>query len=282
MTAAIREARMEDVDLIVPWTTDTFSWGDYVPERLPGWISGEDSVVQVCVDQEDIPIALAHTTLLSPTEAWIEGARVHPEHQRKGLGTLLNHSGLEWAGQHGARVIRLATESDNTAARSQVEKLGYRPVSAWVAANLKPTRTTEVANHHRFRPANAADAEGAWLSWAAGDLARAGRDMLAIGWQWRTAAPEDLFDNSLDNRLFQSGSGWVLADHPEPGWIRSRWIATSAEDLPGLLEGAIDLARRLEATELSVKLPETPWTVEALRRAGGRPFGVEVYAKPIF
>ena len=38
MAHHIRPGRLEDVAAITPWTSDTFSWGDYVPERLPSWL----------------------------------------------------------------------------------------------------------------------------------------------------------------------------------------------------------------------------------------------------
>jgi hypothetical protein len=34
--------------------------------------------------------------------------------------------------------------------------------------------------------------------------------------------------------------------------------------------------------ELEVRLPDLPWTAEAIRRFGGEPNTVVVYAKPIY
>lgn len=278
MGPTIRPARPDDVDSVSPWTQNTFSWGDYIPDRMPIWLAEEESEVLVCVDSQDEPIALAHVTLLSPTEAWIEGARVHPDHRRTGLGTALNHAGVEWAAARGARVMRLTTEADNTAARTQVEGLGYRAVTHWVYAELDVDPTHRANEHHRLRRAPGSDAEAAWLFWAASDLAREGRELIAIGWQWRTARPGDV---TTLGELFQSPAGWVSLEQRDPDWLHTLWFATTPDGLLPLLDGLLDLAAQRSVKEVYVKLPDLGWTSEALTRVGGRPREVLVYAKPI-
>lgn len=278
MAPTIRPARHQDVESIAPWTQDTFSWGDYIPERMPIWLEEDDSEVLVCVDDDDIPIALAHVTLLSPTEAWIEGARVHPDHRRTGLGSALNHAGVEWAAVRGARVMRLTTEADNTAARTQVEGLGYRLVTRWVYAELAVEPTHRSSEHQRLRKAPGSDAEAAWLFWAASDLARVGRELMARGWQWRTARPGDVM---AMGELFQSPAGWVSLEQREPDWIHTLWFATTPDGLLSLLDGLLDLAAQRSVKEVYVKLPNLGWTSEALARVGGDPREILIYAKPV-
>lgn len=278
MPPVIRPARLQDVDSVTPWTRNTFTWGDYIPDRMPIWIDEDDSEVLVCVDERDEPIALVHVALLSPTEAWIEGARVHPDRRRSGLGTALNHAGVEWAAARGARVMRLATEADNAAARTQVEGLGYRETSSWVFAALEVDPMHRAADEYRLRPAPGSDAEAAWLFWAASDLAREGRELIAIGWQWRTARPRDVTGLG---EMVQSPAGWVSLQQSEENRIRTLWFATTPEGLLSLLDGILDLAASRSVTEIDVKLPHLGWTAEALTRFGGDPAEVLVYAKPI-
>lgn len=279
MSPEIRPARLEDVAAITPWTTDTFEWGDYVPDRLPGWIADEQSEVMVCVDNDDQPIALAHVAMLSPTEGWLEGARVHPDHRRRGLGRALNDAGVAWAAERGARVVRLSTETDNAAARNQVETLGYRAVSNWMYAEYEVAPTYRCADQFKLRPAPGSDAEAAWLSWMAGDMARLGRELVALGWQWRTARLEDVTGSG---QLLQSPAGWASVVQPVRPWVSTTWISTTPEDLLMLIDGLLDLAAERGAKELSLKLPELGWTTEAVIRTGGGPKGIVVYAKPVY
>lgn len=281
MTPEIRPARPEDVAAIVPWTTDTFHWGDYVPDRLPSWIEDPDSEALVYVDEDGVPIALVHVAMLSPTEGWMEGARVHPTQRRRGLGGALNDAGCEWAAKRGARVMRLTTETDNSAARNQVLALGYRVVARWVYAEYDVDPTHRAPAPYRLRPAPGSDAEAAWLSWVASDLARVSRELMAFGWQWRTARPEDITSAVGEGELFQSPAGWARVSQMGPDWLQTLWIATTPEDILLLLDGLLDMAAERKAASLSVKLPDLGWTAEAITRTGADPRGILVYAKPI-
>jgi ribosomal protein S18 acetylase RimI-like enzyme len=276
----IRAARQADVASIVPWTTDTFRWGDYVPDRIHTWLDDPNSEVLVSVDESDAPVALCHVSMLSANEGWLEGARVHPDRRRSGLGSALNDAAVEWAKERGARVIRLSTDSSNLAARSQVKQLGYREVSRWLHAVFEVDPSHRASERYRMRPAPGSDAEAAWLFWAVSDLARESRELLAVGWQWRIARPGDVGRAAGD--LVQSAAGWACVEQTDDDWLRTNWIASTPEDMLGLIDGLHDLAAERGATELDIKLPDLPWTSEAIIRTGSDPNPVIVHAKPIY
>lgn len=278
MTFTVRLARPEDVPLIIPWTADTFEWGDYVPDRIMGWIEGSDSEVIVCERNEGEPVALAHAVMLSGDEGWLEAARVHPDHKRSGMGSAMNHAGVEWAKDRKARVVRLATEAGNVAARKQVEALGYRMVSTWVYAFFDVVGGAQPAEDRRLRLAHPSDIDAAWMFWSAGDLAHDGRELFADGWRWRRATPQDLADAAASKSLYQSPSGWVLADQPESGYLRVKWLATTPEEAPRLVEAIIGLAISSGSSEVNIKTPDIPWMTETLTRAGGDPKQIMIYA----
>lgn len=279
MDFAIRAARRSDVASIVPWTTDTFPWGDYIPERIVTWLEDPASDVLVSVDHSDTPIALCHVAMLSPTEGWLEGARVHPDRRRTGVGSALNHAAVDWARQRGARVIRLSTESSNLAARNQVRRLGYREVSRWLHAVFQVDPTHRTSERYRMRPAPGSDTEAAWLFWAVSDLAREARELLALGWQWRTARPADIGGAAGD--LVQSSAGWACVDQLTDDRLRINWIASTPEDMLGLIDGLLDLAAERGVSDLDIKLPDLPWTSEAIVRTGSQPNPVIVHAKAV-
>lgn len=278
MTFQVREARHDDVPQIVPWTTDTFSWGDYVPDRLPTWIDDPDSVVFVCADETDAPVALARSVMLSSTEGWLEAARVHPNHKRSGMGSAMNQAGVAWARERGARVVRLAIEAENAPARRQVEALGYRKTSSWVFADFAVDSSYRCADQHRLQPAPASDVDAAWMFWSTSDLAHMSRGLLAHGWKWRRATPQDLAVASKTGALHTSPAGWVIVDETDPGYLREIWVATTSEDAPRLLDGLLDLAADRSAEELTIKMPNLPWVSEALLRAGASAKEVRVYS----
>lgn len=278
MSFVIRPARAEDVASIAGWTRDTFSWGDYVPEQLPLWLEDPESLVIVCVHGDDVPVALSRTQLLSPTEAWLSAARVHPDHRRAGMGMAMNHFGVEWARARGALVARLAIEEENRPARSQVEKAGYRLTSRWLYTTSGPSPGPALPADRVLRPALTIDADAAWVFWSQSDLARAGRELISEGWRWRKATRRDLEDAVNDHAFYQGPAGWAIV-RPVGGGLAVRWLATTAPDAPLMLQGLRDLARARD--ELEAMIPETPWMVEALQREAFDAHPVLIYSKAL-
>ena len=279
MAFTVRTARVEDLASIAEWTRETFEWGDYVPDRFPHWITDPDSAVLVCVSEDDVPAALVHARMASSTEGWLEAARVHPDHKRTGMGTALNHAGVEWARSQGARVVRLATEAENSAARSQVEGLGYRLGSTWVAGLLEPEHDYRSSPPNRLEPSSSLDLDSAWMSWSNGDLAAPGRGLLNLGWLWRKTTVADLEDAIATQRLYQSPAGWVMLRPDTQRNVETMWLSTSAAEFPLLLQGLLGHAALCRAEHLEVRMPAVDWAAESLRRAGFRVQDILVYYK---
>ena len=277
---SIRQARTEDVQHIAPWTTDTFSWGDYVPDRLPNWLTDDLSTVLVATI-EDRPVALVHGAMLSPSEGWLEAARVHPDHRRAGLGNALNTAGVEWAARRGARVVRLATEASNQPAITQVLALGYRQTSSWVYAELVPTESSDDQNERRLFAGIGPDVDAAWVFWSSSELNHASRGLIAYGWQWRGATPTDLVSGAVAGHFFQSPDGWLLADEPKPDLLRVLWMATAAEDAPRFLQAIMDLARSRNSVSVALKTANVPWMTETIKRIGGEPKEILIFSKSV-
>ena len=280
MTFEVRPAVLEDVPSIVPWTTDTFEWGDYVPDRIVDWIESPDSAAIVCVTPENQPVAVAHAVMLSPTEGWLEAARVHPDHKRSGMGSAMNHWGVAWAKERGARVVRLATEDNNLAARRQVEGLGYRVSSTWVYTEFDLGERPALARSDQLRPAPVSDVDPAWMFWSTGDLFHDGRGLVALGWRWRRMTPQDLIEAAGTKSLYQSPSGWATVEKLGQEHMRLLWMATTPNEAHQMLDALLDLATRSGVTSFNLKTPATPWIVEAIRRAGGEPSEILVYSRP--
>jgi GNAT superfamily N-acetyltransferase len=274
----IRPARAEDVALIEPWTQDTFAWGDYVSDVMGDWLTEPGSLVIVCVYEDDIPVAMSRVQLLSPTEAWLSAARVHPDHRRSGMGMAMNAFGVAWAKEQGARVASLATEEENEAARSQVLKSGYRLTGNWSYATAPMSTGRRLGTGERLRPGGTIDADAAWTFWAQSDLAQAARDMISLGWRWRRASRGDLEDAVNAHTFYHSPGGWLIAETDREG-ISVRWLATSPADAPLLVQGLRDLLRDQPGEpRVEAMVPVTAWSVEALQREGFEVTPIQIFS----
>jgi GNAT superfamily N-acetyltransferase len=136
----IRPARAMDKDTVLAFCAHTFADGDYLPEVWDEWLA--DSAGQLLVGVlNEVPVGVAKVTMLTPTEAWLEGLRVNPSCRRSGLGWQFHIQCLHAARSHGAEVARLATSSKNMVVHKMAERTGMFHVAScldMIAPGLPP------------------------------------------------------------------------------------------------------------------------------------------------
>jgi GNAT superfamily N-acetyltransferase len=281
MEFVVRKARVDDAPGIAVWTQDTFEWGDYVAGSLAEWIEDPSLRVLVAVDPDDTPKAMSVVRMLSPTEGWLSAARVHPSVKRRGLGSMLNEISVAWVREQGGRVVRLATEDDNTAAQHQVEKLGYRRTSAWAIGKIEGRAANQPMRVEKLSLAGRSDVDPAWMYWSTGELCEAGRGLKATSWTWKKATVDDLDRCAREQRLFSSPVGWAVVEYPVKGEVDVVWVASSPNDFPRLVAGLDYLAAERNAERVYYRIPQTGWSGEALLRAGANITETYIYTKAV-
>lgn len=282
---SIRPARGDDKTAVATFTTGTFDWGDYVLDRFDDWLEEPNSVVMVGVDPTDTAISCSFVSMVSPTEAWFQGARVRDNWRRKGVASAMNAHGFEWAREHGALVARLTVEDWNVAARNQVESDGFRNVGSWVRATRAVGEASplpagnggqRVSAQEQLVRAHASESTPAFMSWSTSSLARAGRGLFAIGWRWRRLTEADLEQFARHEALWMARSGWVIAA-PSNDRLEVGWLETRDDDAVDLLRSIVDLATKLDTESIGITVPSVPWLTSATRRAGCELHPMTVY-----
>ncbi|MGQ0849412.1 MAG: GNAT family N-acetyltransferase [Actinomycetota bacterium] len=267
----IRPGRASDRDAIAAFTTETFDWGDYVPDEYLNWLDQPDGEALVAVDGNDSPVAVVHVRMMSGKEAWLSGARVHADHRRQGVGSQLNHYGVDWATRRGAAVIRLSTEENNYVAQAQVAKLGYRRIARFVMVSrsfatqgVESNGGRRLAGPERFDLAPAAEAEPGFMVWSVGSLARTGHGLYgADGWSFRRLTAADLVEAARQRSLWTCPSGWAVVDEDH----HELWVSlliTTPDDAHRAVRALIDLAEEKGATRLMAMIPRVGWLETAL------------------
>jgi ribosomal protein S18 acetylase RimI-like enzyme len=184
----VRPARADDKATVLTFCERTYEWGDYVPLVWDDWLEHEQGrlLVATC---DNRTVAVANVTLLTPTEAWLQGLRVDPQYRRRGLAHQMLRHCLNAARQSGATVARLATSSRNRAMQKTTERAGMQHIAAaWIltANALPPTETAPT-----LVPLTPAD----WPQASARILESAG--LAALGglygvWDWQELTPAKL------------------------------------------------------------------------------------------
>lgn len=270
-----RRATHGDIAEIVAFTTDTFEWGDYVPEMIGDWIDDPSGIVIVAVDGSGI-VGLARVMLLSAREAWSHAARVRPDRRGRGIAGHLADVLLEWTRDSGAHVVRLLIEDDNEASIRQIKKKGFRRVATAVragraigAATPNPDgnggrRTSSAAN---ARPVKAADAPMLAAAWASSTCGRPLRGLVAEGWRFRTLTEPDLIDAAQDAGLWEIGSSWAVTRQDDSTFEVSLLDTDPAEAFDAI-RSLIDVANKRGSEAFWMWLADIDWLVQAARRAG--------------
>ena len=271
----VRPATAEDQTAIAAFTTDTFSWGDYVAEAFSGWLADPLAHVAVAVI-DDVPVAVARAVMMSPTEGWMHGARVHPDHRRKGLATLLNHHLSDWVRSKGGQVVRLMIESWNEPAQEQVAAAGYRRVCEWTnAVRGLGSEPDPIANGGRRVPGDEqlavgtpAEIEPAWVAWSASELSRSGRALYPRGWLMRRMVRNDLDEAVAGRQLLHGPSGWIVAEPEDDDTMFVPFLVAADSDAYRLVRAVVDRADRKGFQRIRALVPSVSWMTEALHRGG--------------
>ena len=286
MAVRIRPAEERDAAAIYEFTTNTFSWGDYVAESFLEWLEEDDTALPVAVDDDDRPIGLARVRMLSDRESWLSAARVHPDYRRKGVGSALNDWCVQWTGERGGVVARLQIETWNEPAQNQVKRLGYRQVAKVANARreIGRSRIEPATNGGRRTPAEErldraprAEADGAFIAWSTSELARASHGLFpSEPWAWRRMTAQD----AHSARTWFCPSGWVMTDEDGDELI-VRWLVSVPEDAERLVRATVDLAQERGLGSLHVVVPSVPWLDDALKANGLDTLEFFIFEKPV-
>lgn len=286
MDPVIREARQSDIPGIASWTADTFAWGDYVADALPKWLADPSGTVLVA-EVDGLVAAMARVSMVSSSEAWAQGARVHPDHRRTGLGSALTGRLAGWSRERGALVLRLAVEHDNEAAQRHVESLGFRPVSDWWHASRLLGEGSPVPEGNggrrvqaaeRLQEAHSAEAEPAFLSWSAGELALAARGLFPINWIWRKLTLDHLDAAARSHALWEGRPGWAMLDVDHDGNLVVYWVETAEADARAMVRALVDHGLERRARQVAMLVPDVEWLRDAMTASAFDLRGSRVYA----
>ncbi len=280
----IRPAVGADREAVAAFTTDTFDWGDYVPDAFAEWLGQPGSHMVVAVDAEDTPVGVSRARFVSPSEAWFHAARVDPAWRGRGIAGEMAAALRTWAASEGAIVGRLLIEDWNESSIRHVEKIGFRKVVGVVRgvkavgdASPSPNGNggRRVPSRLRARQAHAADAAPAFASWSVGELGRASRGLTGSHWTYARLTVDHLVSAARRGAFWEIGGGWAVAD-AEGDRFEVAWVESRREDVPDLLRALIDVGIGSGAEAVVLWAPAVDWMVQAARRLGfdTEPMGV--------
>jgi GNAT superfamily N-acetyltransferase len=278
MSVNIRPARHGDIEPIAAFTTGTFEWGDYVPQVIGTWIGDPSGGVFVAVNDNDAPIAVGRCTLLTPTEAWMGAARVHPDHRGQGIAGEMAVVLTDWARDQGALVARLMIEEQNESSIRHIAKTAFRKTTTvnrcfrTLGAD-SPAPSTNGGSRRRsdlvVRSVKASDAEMVAATWSASEPGRAMRGLVADDWAFHRLRTVDVAKAATETRLWDIGGSWAITqEYEDSGEFDILLVDTNEEDAPDVARALLDLAVSHSAEEYKAWVADLSWLIAAFEHTG--------------
>jgi GNAT superfamily N-acetyltransferase len=205
MDLTIRRARPSDRRDVLAAVRTLWGGNDRIPDVFDAWVTHRTGPFFVAESAGRV-VGMGKVTVVSPTEAWLEGGRVAPRWRRKGIATALIAHRIEYARERGVRVLRFSTASDNTPIHRAAKTFGFARVAS-LARYEAPAKAGSP-------PPRAARAQQRAVLRRVGPLLQRGH-----GWEWREITPRDIGVAIARGRVFVSdgrvGAAAVLGDRYE-------------------------------------------------------------------
>ncbi len=205
MDLTIRRARPSDRRDVLAAVRTLWGGNDRIPDVFDAWVTHRTGPFFVAESAGRV-VGMGKLTVVSPTEAWLEGGRVAPRWRRKGIATALIAHRIEYARERGVRVLRFSTASDNTPIHRAAKTFGFARVAS-LARYEAPAKPGSA-------PLPAARAQVRAVLRRLGPLLQRGH-----GWEWREITARDIGVAIARGRVFVSdgrvGAAAVLGDRYE-------------------------------------------------------------------
>lgn len=214
-TIVCRPALPKDTPDVMELTHRIWEGEDYVPEVWADWLADPEGLLAVA-EYSGRVAGLGKLTRLSADEWWMEGLRVHPDFEGRGIASHLNDYVLDYWRRNGSGVIRLATGSYNEPVHHMCQRSDFHKVAeytSYIAAPL-PSRPTEAGK--AFSPLSHTDVR------KAADMARESPvvalsfGFMDLGWKWGIPKAEYL------SRAVENQRAWW--------WREGRGLLVTRED----------------------------------------------------
>ncbi len=259
-----------DKEQAFPFLRRIWEGEDYLPDVWDEWLADPRGLF-AAAELEGRVVGLGRLTDLGEGESWLEGLRVDPDLQGRGIGSHIHEYLLERWRASGATVVRLATASTREPVHRMCRRTGFAQV-----ANLIDVAAPAVAGSHSFCAVSPQEVPERFVGWAETEIGRAFSGLLELHWQWARQTPQRLRALAAEGQAWswRGGRGAVVAVRGKPQdepCLRLHAVAGEAEDLSSLLTQARCLAAELGLEEVCWRAPADEAWMPTLLEAGFEP-----------
>ena len=263
-----RPALQKDTDEVMELCSHIWDGGDYIPSVWEEWLADPDGLLGVA-EMAGHVVGVFKLSKFSQQEWYMEGLRVHPEVQGKGIAAHIHDYVVETWRRMGSGIIRLVTGSYNIKIHHMCEKSGFRRVAEFI-----PYRAPSLHDvMGRFTGLEQQEAERA-LDFVGSNPAHAlSNDLINLGWVYANPQLKHIQEAIKDGHAWwwMDGAGFLSIweddehDQREPG---IQLLACSVNDLEEILMDYRTLMGEVGYTTAGWVAPNQPIVLSALEKTG--------------
>lgn len=195
-----RPARESDTADVVELTRTIWDGHDYVPHVWASWLADPQGLLAVAEYQGRV-LGLGKLTHLAPHDWWIEGLRVHPEYEGRGIASQLHDYLVDYWLEGFGGVLRLATASFRYAVHHLSERTGFQKIGEFTMFGAPAL--AEPVEH--FSPLRVDEVHAAFDFAQRSEIFGLAAHLIDLGWEWASLYPFHI-EESL-----QAGMAWRSA-----------------------------------------------------------------------
>lgn len=276
-----RPALPKDTADILELTSKIWNGHDYVPLVWQDWLADPQGLLVVAEFGTHL-VGMGKLTRLNQENWWLEGLRVHPEFEGRGIATHLQEYLVATWERIGSGAVRLATSSQRIPVHRICRRTGFEQVAeitafeapATTENRVAPPESKEKSLDESFTPLRETDFEPAWKSATSNPLYDYWAGFIDLGWQWMPLERDILAQKIQAGQAYcwRGLKGLIVLgeDDDDSGqkFAVLQYVSCPVELLKELLHDFRSLAGRLGYEKASWIAPVQPVIETSLAQAG--------------
>jgi GNAT superfamily N-acetyltransferase len=245
-----RPALPKDTPEVMELTRTIWNGEDYVPSVWSDWYSDPDGLLAIA-EFGGIVVGLGKLSRIAPYEWWLEGLRVHPDYEGRGIASHLHDYLLRFWLKNGGGAIRLVTASFRTPVHRICERTGFRKLGEFTPF-LAPSIDLNSGGQQedRLTLIDVNQIEIAFKAILASPISSLTAGLMDLSWQWVTPSIELIRQAIIREQVYwwQDKRGVLVISEDDERETRTSMIqiiACQHEDLVELLQDYRKLATHL-------------------------------------
>jgi GNAT superfamily N-acetyltransferase len=240
-----RPALPLDTTDVMEFTKKIWEGDDYIPYVWEKWLNDSDGLMAVA-EFGGRAVGMSKLTRLSPADWWMEGLRVDPEYEGRGIASRLHRYMLETWVRTGGGVLRLVTSSKREAVHHLCNKAGFSKPCEFAAYSAPAIRD----NDPDFVPVNEKEVDQALAALKSSPVLPLFCGLIDLYWSWSRPHSWMIAES------IQRGHAWWWKgsrglsffwedDDEEEKYLKIQGIACPLESLKECLQDCRRLAGKL-------------------------------------